>query len=88
METLQLEKDIIEIIQEVCNHNEVNEVVNENFYPGNFIMSQVLVSIFSQIEIKTGIEIPNDCYIFHDSKTKKQLSIKEAAIKLLKLSKN
>ena len=66
----------------------MNEVVNENFYPGNFIMSQVLISIFSQIEIKTGITIPNDCYIFYDGKTKKQLSIKEAAIKLLELSKN
>lgn len=88
MEILELEKEIIEIIQEVCIHQEVEEVVSGNFYPGNFIMSQVLVSIFSQIEIKTGITIPNDCYIFHDQKTKKQLNIKEAATKLLKLSKN
>lgn len=88
METIELEKEIIEIIQDVCNHQEVEEVVNGDFYPGNFIMSQVLVSIFTQIEIKTGITIPNDCYIFHDNKTKRQLNIKEAAIKLLTLSKN
>ncbi|WP_156308890.1 hypothetical protein [Sphingobacterium endophyticum] len=88
METIELEKEIIEIIQEVCDHQEVEEVVNGDFYPGNFIMSQVLVSIFTQIEIKTGITIPNNCYIFHDSKTKRQLNIKEAATKLLALSKN
>lgn len=88
MEVMELEKEIIEIIQEVCNHQEVEETVSEDFCPGNFIMSQVLVSIFSQIEIKTSITIPNDCYIFYDFKSKKQLNIKEAATKLLKLSKN
>lgn len=90
MEVLELEKleqDVISIIQEVCNNLEVEETVNQNFFPGNYIMSQVLVSIFPQIEIKTGIEIPVDCYIFHDSKTKKQLNIKDAVIKLSKLFK-
>lgn len=91
METLELEKleqEVISIIQDVCKHQEIEEVVNENFIPGNYIMSQVLVSIFPQIEITTGITIPIDCYIFHDNKTKKQLNIKEAVSKLLKLSKN
>lgn len=91
MKTLQvenLEQEIISIIQEVCKHQEIEEVISGNFIPGNYIMSQVLVSIFSQIEITTGINIPIDCYIFHDSKTKKQLNIKDAVSKLLELSKN
>jgi hypothetical protein len=90
METLELEKlekDVISIIEDVCKHQEIKEIVNGNFIPGNYIMSQVLVSIFSQIEITTGITIPIDCYIFHDGDAKKQLNIKEAVSKLLKLSK-
>ncbi len=83
----KLEDEIISIIQEVCKHQGVEEVVGGNFIPGDYIMSQVLVSIFPQIEIKTGMTIPIDCYIFHDSKTKKQLNIKDAVGKLLKLTK-
>jgi hypothetical protein len=90
MEALQLEKleqELISIIQDVCKHQEIEETISGNFVPGNYIMSQVLVSIFPQIEITTGITIPIDCYIFHDSKTKKQLNIKDAVSKLLNLSK-
>lgn len=90
METLELEKlekELVTIIQDVCKHQELEEVVSGNFVPGNYIMSQVLVSIFPQIEIITGITIPIDCYIFHDSKTKKQLNIKDAVSKLLNLVK-
>lgn len=83
----KIEKDVISIIQDVCAIEDINEIVNANFVPGNYLMSQVLVSIFCQIEIKTGITIPIDCYIFHDSDKKKQLNIKDAATKLLKLSK-
>lgn len=88
MSVLELEKEVISIIQDVCKHQEIEEEVTANFVPGNYIMSQVLVSIFPQIEIKTGITIPIDCYIFHDGKAKKQLNIKEAVSKLLKLIKN
>ena len=82
-----IEKEIISVIQDVCTQQEINEIVNVNFVPGNYIMSTVLVSVFCQIEIKTRITIPIDCYIFHDSDKKKQLNIKDAATKLLKLSK-
>uniref|UniRef100_UPI004049A840 hypothetical protein n=1 Tax=Flavobacterium sp. TaxID=239 RepID=UPI004049A840 len=81
-----LEQEIISIIRDVCKHQEIDEVISGNFVPGNYIMSQILVSIFPQIEITTGINIPIDCYIFHDSKTKKQLNIKDAVSKLLNLS--
>jgi hypothetical protein len=87
LELEKLEKEIVTIIQDVCKHQEIEEVVSGNFVPGNYVMSQVLVSIFPQIEIITGITIPIDCYIFHDSKTKKQLNIKDAVSKLLNLAK-
>lgn len=83
----KLEQEVISIIQDVCKHQGIEEIVNCDFIPGNYIMSQVLVSIFPQIEIKTDIDIPINCYIFHDNKTKKQLNIKEAVYKLLKLQK-
>lgn len=92
METLELEKieqEIITIVKKVCDQQNINEEVNSEFCPGKFIMSQVLVSIIPEIEIKTGLTIPIECYIFHDSsKNKEQLSIKNAVKKLLKAAKN
>lgn len=92
METLELEKieeEIITIVKKVCEQQSINEEVNGEFCPGKFIMSQVLVSIIPEIEIKTGMTIPVECYIFHDSnKSKEQLSIKNAAKKLLKIVRN
>lgn len=93
METLELEKieqEIITIIKKVCEQQNINEIVNSEFCPGRFIMSQVLVSIIPEIEIKTGLTIPVECYIFHDSnnnKSREQLSIKNAVKKLLKIAK-
>jgi len=91
METLELEKiehEIITIVKKVCEQQNINEEVNVEFCPGKFIMSQVLVSIVPEIEIKTGMRIPLECYIFHDNnKNKEQLSIKNAVKKLLKVAK-
>jgi hypothetical protein len=91
MEALELEKieqEIITIVKRVCEHQSVNEEINGEFCPGKFIMSQVLVSIIPEIEIKTGMTIPVECYMFHDNKSKEQLSIKNAVKKLLKVAKN
>lgn len=92
METSEVEKieqEIITIVKRVCEQQSINEDVNGEFCPGKFIMSQVLVSIIPEIEIKTGMTIPVECYIFHDSnKNKEQLSIKNAVKKLLKVAKN
>jgi hypothetical protein len=52
-------------------------------------MSHVLVSIVPEIEIKTGLTIPIECYIFHDNnKDREQLSIKNVVTKLLKVAKH
>ena len=93
METLESEKieqEVIAIIKKVCEQQNINEEVNSAFCPGRFIMSQVLVSIIPEIEIKTGLTIPVECYIFHDNnnKIKEQLSIKNAVKKLLKIAKH
>lgn len=91
METLELEKieqEIITIVKKVCDQQNINEEVNSEFCPGRFIMSQVLVSIIPEIEIKTGLTIPVECYIFHDNKSKEQLSIRNAVKKLLKVVKH
>lgn len=85
----KIEQEIIAIVKKVCEQQDIKEEVNGNFFPGRFIMSQVLVSIIPEIEVKTGLTIPIDCYIFHDSnKNKEQLSIKNAVKKLLKVAKN
>lgn len=92
METLEFEKieqEIITILKRVCEQQSIDKEVNGEFCPGKLIMSQVLVSIIPEIEIKTGMTIPIDCYIFHDTnKSKGQLSIKNAVKKLLKVAKN
>lgn len=86
METLQAEKiemEIINIIKGLCEKLNIDETVNSDFCPGTFIRSHVLVSIVPEIEIKTGITIPLECYIFND-KDNNPLSIKNAVDKLLK----
>lgn len=82
------EKEIISVIQEVCDILQIKENVDSDFVPGNYIMSQVLISITSQIEITLGIEIKDNFYLFYDSKNKTQLSIKSATKKLILLLEN
>ena len=85
----KIEQEVITIIKRVCDQQNINEEVNSGFCPGKFIMSQVLVSIIPEIEIKTGMTVPIECYIFYDSnKNKTQLSIKNAVKKLLKVAKH
>lgn len=82
------EKEITTVIQEVCEILQIEENIDTDFVPGNYIMSQVLISITSQIEIRLGIEISDNCYLFYDSKNKIQLSIKHATKKLILLLEN
>ena len=82
------EKEITSVIQEVCDILQIEENINTDFVPGNCIMSQVLISITSQIEVRLGIEIKDNCYLFYDSKNKVLLSIKNATKKLILLLEN
>ena len=92
MEALELEKieqDVIDIVKEICDKHNIDKDVTAEFCPGNYIMSIVLVSVaIPTIEVKTGLNIPVDCYIFYDKKKNEQLSIKNAVQKLLKVAKN
>ncbi|OJX33601.1 MAG: hypothetical protein BGO86_02740 [Chryseobacterium sp. 36-9] len=81
-------KEIIEVMREVCELSGVPELVNLEFIPGNFIMSQILISITPQIECRLNITIPEKEYIFYDSKYKCQLTIAESTTKLLKILEN
>lgn len=86
MEAIQIEQEIIEIVKNICEGRNIDEAVDGNFCPGNYIRSHVLVSIIPEIEIKTGISIPLDCYIFSD-KYNNPLSIKMAVDKFMKETK-
>ena len=55
------EKEITSVIQEVCDILQIEGNIDTDFVPGNCIMSQVLISITSQIEIRLGIENSDNC---------------------------
>lgn len=80
-----VKKEIIRAVEEInSNTQQVDAVIDEDFRPGNFIMSQVLLTAMVRIGRAFSVLIPDSCYIFHDKKTKTQLTIKEATQKLLK----
>lgn len=71
-------------IKETAKRLKINITVEDNVCPGNFLASQILVTIMARIGRALEISIPDNCYIFHDKKTKRQLTITEATQKLLK----
>lgn len=89
IDSVEIEQDLIKIVKRTCEQLSIEQDVSVDFCPGNFIMSQILVSIIPEIEIITGMKIPLDCYIFYDNnKNKEQLTIRAAVQKLLKLVKH
>ena len=83
-----VEDKITKAIVETKNMLKIDGAVNSDYCPGVLIPSQVLVTIMRRIGNALGVTIPDNCYIFHDKKTHKQLSIIEAAQKLIKEAKN
>jgi hypothetical protein len=83
-----VEDKIAKAIDETKNMLKINAVVNSDYCPGILIPSQVLITLMGRIGRALGVMIPDNCYIFHDKKTHKQLSIREAAQKLIKVAKN
>lgn len=85
----QVEDELLKIVEEVNGRLKIGGDVNVGCRPGNIgFSSQVLVDIMIQVEGILGVNIPNNAYIFYDKSSHKQLSIKEAAKKLLKVAKN
>lgn len=80
-----VETEIIKIIDEVnCNILNVDHTVDCHYAPGDMgISSQVLITIMGRVGSILNVSIPEDCYIFFDKKLQRQLTIKEAAQKLI-----
>jgi hypothetical protein len=67
---------------------EPDAVINTDCKPGAIgFRSQVLVTLMGQLEEVLEITIPNNCYIFRDSDGNRELSVKEATQKLIKIAK-
>ena len=82
-----VEKEIAKLIIEINNTIKIDAVVDEDCSPGSIgISSQILITAMGRIGRTLGVTIPDNCYIFHDKKTQKQLTIKEAAQKLIKVA--
>tara|TARA_B100002049_G_scaffold110078_1_gene81225 strand:- start:6476 stop:6763 length:288 start_codon:yes stop_codon:yes gene_type:complete len=81
-----VEEKITEVIKEIADTLEIEIAINTKSCPGLLpgITSQVLVTVMGRLEKKLDVIIPDECYIFYDSKEKKQLDIKESAEKLIK----
>ena len=63
--------------------------VNNECRPGIIgIRSQILVDITGRLEEKLEIIVPNNCYLFRDKDGIRELTIREAAEKLIKISKH
>ncbi|MGF6849430.1 hypothetical protein QFZ51_004665 [Chitinophaga sp. W3I9] len=86
--TLQIEiveKQLVTILKDYCERLEIPEKVDSDFFPGNFIKSQVLLTAICEVELALEVVIPNECYIFCEKR--RQLSVKEVAQKILEIAK-
>ncbi|MBL7718309.1 MAG: hypothetical protein JNL72_05680 [Flavipsychrobacter sp.] len=82
------EEEIIKAVKEAAEAFDIDVSVDGECQPGSIIASQVLLSIMARVGRALGVKIPDKCYIFHDKKTKAQLTIKEAVQKLIKEGEN
>jgi len=83
-----VEVEITKAIGQISSKLKIDAIIDSQSCPGDLIKSQVLLTIMGRLEISLGIKIPENCYIFFEKKTHKQLSIKEATQKLIKEAKN
>ena len=90
IDKLIVQNAIIKEIEQLKNLPSVDSdaQVNEDCKPGVIgVRSQILVDIMGRLEEILEITIPNNCYIFRDSDGIRELTIKEATEKLIKISK-
>ncbi len=85
-----IENEIIKQVEDIKNNFNIQTDVDIDSCPGLIagITSQILVTVISRLQPALGIIIPNNTYIFHNKEKNKQLTIKEAAQKLIKVAKN
>ena len=82
------ENEIIKAMRILKDKYKFDDVVDADFCPSNVIRSPVLLTYMVRIGKALGVIIPENRYIFHEQKGQKKLSIKEAAMKLLKIAKD
>ncbi|WP_342084846.1 hypothetical protein [Dyadobacter sp. OTU695] len=86
-----VEKVILEELEKVKGLSSVDTDVeiNSDCKPGAIgIRSQVLVSIMGNLEEILNVTIPDTCYIFRDTDGIRELTVREAAEKLIKIAKD
>ena len=85
-----VEDELIKLIDEINKNILGIEIdIDKKCCPAEIgISSQILITIMSRVGNTLDVKIPNDCYIFHDKKSGKQLSIEEAAQKLIEKVQN
>jgi len=89
LEESTVESALIKEIDDLNRNLKIGATINTTCCPGNAgFASQVLLTIMSRLEDSLGIIIPHNVYIFHDKVSHKQLSIKEAANKLIRFAKD
>lgn len=93
---VKIENKIVEdaILEEIEKLKGLSSVdsdaeINKECKPGIIgVRSQILVDIMGKLEETLGVTIPNNCYIFRDGDGIRELTIREAAEKLIKIAKN
>ena len=84
-----VENELLSSIEEIKKKFKLDLNITTDVCPGTVgIQSQILVTVMGRIARKLDINIPDNCYIFHDRNPRRQLSIREAAQKLIKVVKN
>jgi acyl carrier protein len=89
---VKLEPSIVEgaIIQELESLKKMAivdskiEITHESIPALIGVKSLILVDMMGRLEERLNVSIPNNCYIFRSDENIKDLSIKEAAEKLIK----
>lgn len=93
---VNIENHIVEdaIIQEIEKLKGLSSVdaeaeISKECKPGVIgVRSQILVDIMGKLEELLEVVIPNNCYIFRDRDGITELTIREAAEKLIKIAKH
>jgi acyl carrier protein len=93
---VKIENKIVEdaILEEIGKLRGLSSVdaeaeIDKECKPGIIgVRSQILVDIMGKLEETLGVTIPNNCYIFRDGDGIRELTIREAAEKLIKIAKN
>lgn len=80
-----VEAVIIRAVKDLNINLKIGADVNANCSPGDIFASQVLVDLTPSLEEALDITIPLKEYIFFDKPSHRQLTIKEATEKLIKI---